>query len=113
MAVRYPEVRGLTAGGAGPRVHPLALRPEQGEHLGRPPEGRFDLVTAHYLHSRGPDRAALFGRLAEDVAAVLDPALWHDVLTGVRDRAPEAVARTGNPAPDTVLRARRATSGAR
>ena len=122
------------------------------------PEGRFDLVTAHYLHSRGADRAALFGRLAdavapggtllvvghllpdgnghdhdhgnqdhghghhhdpgvlytaEDVAAVLDPAEWPDVVTEVRERDPAATARTGNPAPDTVLVARRRVSGAR
>jgi SAM-dependent methyltransferase len=127
-----------------------------------PGEGRFDLVTAHYLHSRGADRTALFGRLAaavapggillvvghllggagdhdhaahhhaghgqhaehdhahdpdlmytaEEVAAVLDPADWPDVVTGTRDRDPGAVGRTGNPAPDTVLVARR-RSGAR
>jgi SAM-dependent methyltransferase len=114
-----------------------------------PPEGRFDLVTAHYLHSRGADRTALFERLAaavadggtllvvghligedagsdhhhgenhhrahdpdllytaEDVAAVLDPEQWRDVVTETRERDPGAAARTGNPAPDTVLRARR------
>ncbi len=121
-----------------------------------PPEGRFDLVTAHYLHSRGADRTALFERLAaavapggtllvvghligedagsdhhhahdpdhhhahdpdlhytaEDVAAVLDPEQWRDVVTETRERDPGAAARTGNPAPDTVLRARRG-SGAR
>lgn len=119
-----------------------------------PPEGRYDLVTAHYLHSHGADRAALFRRLAaavapggtllvvghllgedaghedagqhrhqhghdpdlnytaEDVAAVLDPAQWRDVVTEVRDRDPEAAARTGNHVPDTVLVARR-RSGAR
>jgi SAM-dependent methyltransferase len=33
-----------------------------------PPPGRFDLVTAHYLHSRGADRRALFARLAAAVA---------------------------------------------
>ena len=33
-----------------------------------PPRGRFDLVTAHYLHSRGPAREALFRRLAAAVA---------------------------------------------
>ena len=31
-------------------------------------EERFDLVTAHYLHSRGADRTALFQRLAGAVA---------------------------------------------
>jgi SAM-dependent methyltransferase len=45
---------------------------------------------------------------AEDVAAVLAPGEWRDVLIETRGRDPEAVARTGNPAPDTVLRARRA-----
>ena len=44
---------------------------------------------------------------AEDVAAVLDPGEWRDVVTETRDRDPEATARTGNPAPDTVLVARR------
>ena len=124
-----------------------------------PPEGCFDLVTAHYLHSHGPDRTALFERLAaavapggtllvvghllgdgsgpehhhgaehghggdhrhdpdlfytaEDVAAVLDPAQWGEVVTEVRDRDAAAAARTGNPVPDTVLRARRRASGAR
>lgn len=125
-----------------------------------PPDGAFDLVTAHYLHSRGTARVALFERLAaavgpdgtllvvghhlddaagdhrsahaadhgrvpdddghdpeemyaaEDVAAVLAPDLWRDVVTGVRERDPEATARTGNSAPDTVLVARR-RSGAR
>ncbi|MGY1821892.1 class I SAM-dependent methyltransferase [Geodermatophilus sp. SYSU D00079] len=109
-----------------------------------PPEGGFDLVAAHYLHSRGADRPALFARLAgavapggtllvvghllgeeagdhhghhghdpdllytaEDVAAVLDPAQWRDVVAERRDRDPAAAARTGNPAPDTVLVARR------
>jgi SAM-dependent methyltransferase len=110
-----------------------------------PTEGGFDLVATHYLHAHGPDRPALFARLAgavapggtllvvghllggdagdhhsgphehdldllytaEDVAAVLDPAQWRDVVTETRDRDPAAVARTGNPAPDTVLVARR------
>jgi SAM-dependent methyltransferase len=108
-----------------------------------PPQRSFDLVTAHYLHSRGADRTALFERLAaavapggtlvvvghllsgdaghgshpahepdllytaEDVAAVLDPEEWRDVVAETRDRDPEAAARTANPAPDTVLRARR------
>ena len=113
-----------------------------------PPHGHFDLVAAHYLHSRGAHREALFQRLAaavapggtllvvghlldpaerghghdhahdpdllytaEDVAAVLDPGLWVDVTTEVRERDPEAASRTGNTAPDTVLLARR--SGAR
>jgi SAM-dependent methyltransferase len=112
-----------------------------------PPHDRFDLVAAHYLHSHGADRAALFARLADavapggtllvvghllaagghdhhhghdpdlfytagEVAAVLDPARWDDVVTETRERDPEAAGRTGNPVPDTVLRARRA-SGAR
>ena len=34
----------------------------------RPPAGRFDLVTAHYLHARWADRAALFRGLAAAVA---------------------------------------------
>jgi hypothetical protein len=34
----------------------------------RPPEGRFDLVTAHYLHATWADRSALFRRLADAVA---------------------------------------------
>ncbi|MFW3172789.1 class I SAM-dependent methyltransferase [Geodermatophilus sp. CPCC 206100] len=127
-----------------------------------PAEGGFDLVAAHYLHAHGPDRPALFARLAggvapggtllvvghllgegagvsrhagdhphrshdsgddehprphehdpdllytaADVAAVLDPAQWRDVVAETRDRDPAAVARTGNPAPDTVLVARR------
>ncbi|MBB3081847.1 class I SAM-dependent methyltransferase [Geodermatophilus sabuli] len=120
-----------------------------------PAEGGFDLVAAHYLHSRGADRPALFARLggavapggtllvvghllgegagdhhqghehvehghqgphghdpdllytAEDVAAVLDPAQWRDVVPETRDRDAAAVARTGNAAPDTVLVARR------
>ncbi|WNV77553.1 class I SAM-dependent methyltransferase [Geodermatophilus sp. DSM 44513] len=108
-----------------------------------PAEGRFDLVTAHYLHARWSDRAGVFRRLAaavapggtllvvghllgeaeghghhhahdpdvlhraEDVAAVLDPAGWEGVVTETRERGPEAAVRTGNPAPDTVLVARR------
>ncbi len=108
-----------------------------------PPEGRFDLVTAHYLHATWTDRAAMFARLAaavapggtllvvghllgdewghgshhahepgalspaEDVAAVLDPEQWFDVVTETRSRDPEAVSRTANHAPDTVLVARR------
>jgi len=49
---------------------------------------------------------------AEEVAAALDPEEWCDVVTETRDRDPEATARTGNTAPDTVLVARRLT-GAR
>jgi SAM-dependent methyltransferase len=33
-----------------------------------PPEGRFDLVAAHYLHASWSDRARVFGRLAAAVA---------------------------------------------
>ncbi|MGK5114524.1 MULTISPECIES: class I SAM-dependent methyltransferase [unclassified Geodermatophilus] len=125
-----------------------------------PPEAGFDLVTAHYLHSSGAERSALFRRLAaavapggtllvvghlldegaghghgehgddgergqghlhqhdpdafytaEDVAAVLDPAEWTDVVTETRDRDPEAAERTGNAVPDTVLVARRRSGG--
>ncbi|MGY2067752.1 class I SAM-dependent methyltransferase [Blastococcus sp. SYSU DS0619] len=110
-----------------------------------PPEGRFDLVTAHYLHSTWTDRETLFRRLAaavapggtllvvghlmgdhwghgqhhahdpgvlytaEDVAAVLKPGEWQDVVTGTRQRDRGAAERTGNPVPDTVLVARRRT----
>ena len=110
--------------------------------------GRFDLVTAHYLHATWSDwsgdvQAAcerggagrdllVVGHLlgdhwghgqhhahdpgvlytAEDVASLLDPEEWRDVVTETRDRDPEAVSRTANHAPDTVLRARR-RSGAR
>jgi SAM-dependent methyltransferase len=124
-----------------------------------PPSGRFDLVTAHYLHARWTDRPALFRRLAgavapggtllvvghllagdsghhghgpggahgdgqlherdpeafytaEDVAALLEPGQWCDVVTESRERDPQAAERTGNAVPDTVLRARRG-SGAR
>jgi SAM-dependent methyltransferase len=125
-----------------------------------PGEGRFDLVTAHYLHARWTDRPALFRRLAaavapggtllvvghllvgehdhghqdhghedhghedhgegqlherdpeafytaEEIAALLDPAAWRDVVTEIRDRDPQAAERTGNAVPDTVLVARR------
>ena len=108
-----------------------------------PPEGAFDLVTAHYLHSTWTDREALFHRLAAavapggtllvvghlmgdhrghgehhahdpgvlytagDVAAVLEPGEWRDVVTASRDRDHGAAERTGNPVPDTVLVARR------
>lgn len=120
-----------------------------------PPAGRFDLVSAHYLHARWSDRPALFRRLAaavapggtllvvghllvgdhghhgdhglgagdergqlherdpeafytaEDVAALLDPDEWEDVVTETRERDPQAAERTGNTVPDTVLVARR------
>ena len=110
-----------------------------------PPAGRFDLVTAHYLHATWSDRPGMFQRLAaavapggtllvvghlmgddwehgqhhahepgvlytaEDVAAALDPVEWTDVVTGTRDRDPDAAERTGNHVPDTVLVARRRT----
>ena len=108
-----------------------------------PPVGRFDLVTAHYLHATWSDRPGMFRRLtgavapggtllvvghllgdewghgehhahdpgvlytAEDVASLLDPQEWRDVVTETRERDPEAVSRTANHAPDTVLVARR------
>jgi SAM-dependent methyltransferase len=108
-----------------------------------PPAGRFDLVTAHYLHATWSDRPAMFRRLAtavapggtllvvghllgehwdhgqhhahdpgvlytaEDVASLLDPDEWLDVVTETRERDHRAAERTGNPVPDTVLRARR------
>jgi SAM-dependent methyltransferase len=108
-----------------------------------PPAGRFDLVTAHYLHATWSDRPGMFRRLAtavapggtllvvghllgedwghgqhhahdpgvlytaEDVASLLDPEEWRDVVTETRERDPQAAERTGNPVPDTLLRARR------
>jgi SAM-dependent methyltransferase len=66
----------------------------QGHNHGEPDEG---------LHRHDP--AAFY--TAEEVAAVLDPDEWLDVVTEVRDRDPEAAERTGNPVPDTVLVARR------
>jgi SAM-dependent methyltransferase len=44
---------------------------------------------------------------AEDVAALLDREEWGDVVTEARERDPEAVSRTANHAPDTVLVARK------
>jgi SAM-dependent methyltransferase len=108
-----------------------------------PPAGRFDLVSAHYLHATWSDRPAMFAGLAaavapggtllvvghlmgdhwehgshhahepgvlytaEDVAALLDPDEWRDVVTRTRDREPEAAEHTGNHVPDTVLVARK------
>ena len=60
----------------------------------------------HHAHAPG----ALY--TAEYVASLLDPAEWPDVVTETRTRDPEAVSRTANHAPDTVLVARR-RSGAR
>ena len=59
----------------------------------------------HHAHDPG----ALY--TAEDVAAVLEPGVWGDVVTETRDRDPEATARTANSAPDTVLVARRRAAG--
>ncbi|RZU31561.1 class I SAM-dependent methyltransferase [Blastococcus saxobsidens] len=108
-----------------------------------PPEGSYDLVTAHYLHATWTDRSRMFRGLAaavapggtllvvghqhgdgwghghahaheagalytaDDVAAVLEPGEWRDVVTETRDRDHAAAERTGNPVPDTVLVARR------
>ncbi len=56
-------------------------------------------------HAHAHEAGALY--TADDVAAVLDPDEWADVVTETRDRDPGAVHRTGNPVPDTVLVARR------
>ncbi|SDF84080.1 Methyltransferase domain-containing protein [Blastococcus aurantiacus] len=56
-------------------------------------------------HAHAHEAGALYA--ADDVAAVLDPAQWTDVVTETRDRDPGAAHRTGNPVPDTVLVARR------
>ena len=56
-------------------------------------------------HGHAHEAGALYA--AEDVAAVLDPHAWADVVTETRDRDPGAAHRTGNPVPDTVLVARR------
>ena len=119
-----------------------------------PDPGRYDLVTAHYLHARWADRPALFRRLAaavapggtllvvghllagedghghhghragdghgqlaehdpeafysaEEIAAMLEPGEWREVVTETRERDPSAAERTGNDVPDTVLVARR------
>jgi SAM-dependent methyltransferase len=56
-------------------------------------------------HAHAHEAGALYS--ADDVAAVLDPAQWTDVVTETRDRDPGAAHRTGNPVPDTVLVARR------
>ncbi|MGY2003056.1 class I SAM-dependent methyltransferase [Blastococcus sp. SYSU DS1024] len=136
----------LERGAAAARARGLADRVEWVHadlDVWAPPERRFDLVTAHYLHARWTDREGVFRRLAaavapggtllvvghlhgeerghghthahdpgvlhtaEDVAAVLEPGEWRGVVTAVRERDAEAVRRTGNPVPDTVLVARR------
>ncbi|MDT0277606.1 class I SAM-dependent methyltransferase [Blastococcus goldschmidtiae] len=56
-------------------------------------------------HAHAHEAGALY--TAQDVAAVLDPEEWRDVVTETRDRDPGAAHRTGNPVPDTVLVARR------
>ncbi|SDF44439.1 Methyltransferase domain-containing protein [Blastococcus fimeti] len=56
-------------------------------------------------HAHAHEAGALY--TAQDVAAVLDPDEWTDVVTETRDRDPGAAHRTGNPVPDTVLVARR------
>ncbi len=56
-------------------------------------------------HAQAHEAGALYS--ADDVAAVLDPDEWADVVTETRDRDPGAAHRTGNPVPDTVLVARR------
>jgi hypothetical protein len=58
----------------------------------------------HHAHEPG----ALY--TAEEVAALLDPEQWRDVVTEVRDRDPEAASRTHHAVPDTVLVARRRLS---
>lgn len=68
------------------------------------------LVVGHrhgegWGHGHAHEPGALY--TAEEVAAVLDPAEWTDVVTETRDRDPDAAHRTGNPVPDTVLVARR------
>ncbi|RBY74556.1 SAM-dependent methyltransferase [Blastococcus sp. TF02-09] len=68
------------------------------------------LVVGHqhgegWGHGHAHEPGALYS--ADDVAAVLDPAQWTDVVTETRDRDPDAAHRTGNPVPDTVLVARR------
>ncbi|MGY2085713.1 class I SAM-dependent methyltransferase [Blastococcus sp. SYSU DS0539] len=56
-------------------------------------------------HASAHEAGALY--TADDVAAVLDPAEWSDIVTRTRDRDPGAAERTGNVVPDTVLVARR------
>ena len=57
----------------------------------------------HGGHAHDPDMFFT----AEDVAVSLAPEEWAEVVTETRARGAAAVERTGNPAPDTVLVARR------
>ena len=70
----------------------LVVGHQHGEHWG-------------HGHAHAHEAGALYA--ADDVAAVLDPEQWTDVVTETRDRDPGAAHRTGNPVPDTVLVARR------
>jgi SAM-dependent methyltransferase len=68
------------------------------------------LVVGHahgegWGHGHAHEPGVLFS--AEDVAAVLEPGEWSEVVTETRDRDLGAAERTGNPVPDTVLVARR------
>ncbi len=68
------------------------------------------LVVGHqhgeqWGHGHAHEAGALY--TAQEVAAVLAPEQWRDVVTETRDRDPGAAHRTGNPVPDTVLVARR------
>ena len=56
-------------------------------------------------HASAHEAGALYS--AQEIAAVLHREQWDDVVTETRDRDPGAAHRTGNPAPDTVLVARR------
>jgi SAM-dependent methyltransferase len=75
------------------------------------------LVVGHLLGEHGGhgqhhahDPGVLY--TAEDIASLLDPQEWRDVVTETRQRDPHAAERAGNGAPDTVLVARR-RSGSR
>lgn len=68
------------------------------------------LVVGHahgegWGHGRAHEPGVLYS--AQDVAAVLDPSDWSEIVAETRDRDPEAVERTGNTVPDAVLVARR------
>ena len=73
------------------------------------PGGTLLVVGHHHGEGWGHGHAHEAGALytAEDVAAVLEPGKWRDVVTETRDRDHAAAERTGNPVPDTVLVARR------